>query len=97
MIERRVAEVVAHFIHSGLVPESSLPRYEAALDRGRRLRDSTLAEVVLVGLAAVSVVVANEEFPFDFSTWRSLVSDSVHTRTWAGWWHLVVGVGLFSF
>ena len=97
LIERRVAEVLAHFIHSGLVPESSLPRYEAALDGGRKLRDSTLAELVLLGLTAVSVVVANDEFPFDFSTWRSLVSDSVHARTWAGWWHLVVGVGLFQF
>ena len=97
LIERRVAEVVAHFTHSGLVPESSLPRYEAALDRGRRLRDSTLAEVVLVGLAVLSVVIVRHEFPFDFSTWRSVVSDSGQTRTWAGWWYLVVGVGLFQF
>ena len=52
---------------------------------------------MLLGLTAVSVIVANDEFPFDFSTWRSLVSDSVHARTWAGWWHLVVGVGLFQF
>ena len=96
-IERRVAEVVTHFVHSGLVPEDSLPGYELALDRGRRLRDSTLAEVVLLGFTAVSVVVVRNEFPFDFSTWRSLVSDSVQTRTWAGWWHLVVGMGLFQF
>jgi hypothetical protein len=97
LIERRVAEVVTHFVHAGLLPESSLPAYEAALDRGRRLRDSTLAEVVLVGLAALSVVIVRHEFPFDFSTWRSLVSDSGHARTWAGWWYLVIGVGLFQF
>ncbi len=97
LIERRVAEVVVHFTHSGLVPESSRPCYQAALDRGRKLRDSTLAEVVLVGLAALSVVIVRREFPFDFSTWRSLVSGSIHTLTWAGWWYLVVGVGLFQF
>ena len=97
LIERRVSEVLAHFIHSGLVPESSFPLYEAALHRGRRLRDSTLAELALLGFTAASVVVVYDEFPFDFSTWRSLVSDSVHARTLAGWWHLVVGVGLFQF
>jgi hypothetical protein len=97
LIERRVAEVVVHFTHSGPLPESSLPGYEAALDRGKRLRDSTVAEVVLVGLAALSVVIVRHEFPFEFSTWRSLVSDSGHTRTLAGWWYLVVGGGLSQF
>ncbi|MET0217876.1 MAG: hypothetical protein ABW205_08110 [Burkholderiales bacterium] len=97
VIERRVSEVVTHFVHAGLVPESSLPAYEAALHWGRRLRDSTLAEVLLLGLAAVSIVLIRDEFPFDFSTWRSVVSDSVHARTLAGWWYLVVGVGLFQF
>jgi len=97
LIERRVAEVATHFVHAGLVPESSLPTYEAVLRWGRRLRDSTLAEVLLLGLAAVSIVLIRDEFPFDFSTWRSFVSDSVHAHTLAGWWYLVVGVGLFQF
>ncbi len=96
LIERRVAEAVAHFVHAGLVPEANHGDYESALHRARNLRDSTLAEGVLVGLAALSVVVVRHEFPFDFSTWRSLVSDSVHTRTLAGWWYLVVGMGLFQ-
>jgi hypothetical protein len=97
LIERRVAEVVTHFVRTGLVPDSHLPAYEAALHWGRRLRDSTLAEVVLLGFAAGGIVVVRYEFPFDFSSWRSLLSDSVHTRTLAGWWYLVVGVGLFQF
>ena len=91
LIERRVSEVVTHFVDAGLVPESNLPAYQAVLHRGRRLRDSTLAEVLLVGLAAVSIVLIRDEFPFDFSTWRSVVSDSVDARTLAGWWYLVVG------
>jgi hypothetical protein len=79
------------------VPERQCPEYEAALDRAIRLRDSTLAEVVLLGLAGVSVAIVRHEFPFNFSTWLSLVSDAVHIRTWAGWWYLVVGVALFQF
>ncbi len=36
----RIARVAAHFGRSGLVSESDRPAYEAALDRGRRMRDS---------------------------------------------------------
>jgi hypothetical protein len=97
LIEHHIAGVEAHFMRARLVPERQYPEYESALDRAVRRRDSTLAEVVLLGLAGVSVAVVRHEFPFNFSTWLSLVSDSVHTRTWAGWWYLVVGVGLFQF
>jgi hypothetical protein len=96
-IEPHIAGAAAHFIHSRLVPERQYPAYEAAVDRALRLCDATLAEVVLLGLAGVSVVVARHEFPLHVSTWLSLVSDSVHIRTWAGWWYLVMGVALFQF
>jgi hypothetical protein len=97
LIEHHIAGAAAHFVHSQLVPERQYPEYEAALDRAIRLRDSTLAEVVLLGLACVSVAVVRNEFPLNFSTWLSLVSGSGHIRTWAGWWYLVVGVALFQF
>jgi hypothetical protein len=88
---------VAHLQHGRLLRESELPKYERALDRCRSLRDSVVAEIVLLGFAAVSVVVSRSQFPFSFSSWRSIVSDGVHTRTPAGWWYLIVGVGLFQF
>jgi hypothetical protein len=75
LIEHHIAGVEAHFMRARLVPERQYPEYEAALDRASRLRDSTLAEVVLLGLAGVSVVVARHEFPLHVSTWLSLVSD----------------------
>ena len=66
LIEHHIAGVAAHFRHARLVPERQYPEYEAALDRALRLRDSTLAEVVLFGLAGVSVAVMRNEFPFTF-------------------------------
>ena len=97
LIEPRIARVAAHFGRSGLVAESDRPAYEAALDRGTKMRDSVLAEGVLFVLACASVIVVVDVFPLDFSTWRSIVSTSGHTRTLAGWWYLVVGVALFEF
>ena len=96
-IEREIDAAAAHFGRSGLISEVDRPTYEVALDHANSMRDSTLAEVVLLVLAGVSAILARREFPFDFSTWRSFVSPSGHTRTLAGWWYLVVGVGLFQF
>ena len=45
----------------------------------------------------MGILVGSHEFPFDFSTWRSLISGTAHTPTPAGWWYLVVGLGLFQF
>jgi hypothetical protein len=97
LIGHHIAHVTGHFLHSRLVPERQHPAYELALDRAIKLRDSTWAEVVLLGLAGLSAVIVGSEFPLHFSTWRALVSGSVAVHTWAGWWYLVVGVGLFQF
>ncbi len=97
LIGREMATVAAHFYRSGLVSESDRPKYEAALERGRRMRDSTIAELVILTLAVLSAILVLHEFPLHFSTWRSLVSDAGHTRTLAGWWYLVVGAVLFQF
>ena len=97
LIGREMSAVAAHFLPSGLISESDRPKYEAALERGRRMRDSTLAEVVMLVLAVLSALLVLHEFPLPFSTWRSLVSEAGHTRTLAGWWYLVVGAVLFQF
>jgi hypothetical protein len=97
IVERHVAGVVMHLAHSELLPNSEHPRYERALEQCRALCDSVLAEGILLVLAGVNVVIAHTQFPFPFSSWRSLVVDAAHVRTMAGWWYLIVGVGLLQF
>ncbi len=97
LVGPRVTRAAKHFVRSGLVRDADLPAYESALAGARRLCESTLAEVLLLGLAGASVVIIRNEFPFDFSTWRSLVTGSAHAHTPAGWWNLAVGMGLFHF
>jgi hypothetical protein len=97
LVNRRVAESASHFVTSGLVHESMRPRYDAAIARCSAWRDSIAAELVALLIAAIGVATVAREFPFDFSTWRSTVADSVHHRTLAGWWYLVVTNGLFQF
>jgi len=97
IVERHVAGVAMHLMHSELLPDSERPRFKRALDQCGALRDSVLAEGLLLMLTGVSVVVARSQFPFPFSSWRSIVTDSVHVRTFAGWWYLIIGVGLLQF
>jgi hypothetical protein len=97
LIGREIAAVAAHFYSSGLISESDRPSYEAAIERAKRMRNSTSAEVVILVLACLSGILVLDVFPLNFSTWRSTVSASGHTRTLAGWWYLVVGVVLFEF
>src|SRR5262245_21429560 len=97
LVESRVVESAKHFVLARLVPERDLPRFHEAIRRCLALRDSIIAETALVALTAISVVIISREFPFPFSTWRSSVSESVHLRTFTGWWYLIVGVGFFQF
>jgi len=97
LIGREMAAVAAHFYGSGLISESDRPSYEAAIERAKRTRNSTPAEVVILVLACLSGILVLDVFPLNFSTWRSIVSASGHTLTLAGWWYLVVGVELFEF
>ena len=97
LVERRVAEAAKHFIASGLIKESDHPRFDDAVKRCRAWRDSALAECVVLVVAVIGVILVSREFPFDFSSWMSIVSETGHRRTPAGWWYLVVANGLFQF
>jgi hypothetical protein len=96
-ISREIADVIAHFGQSGLIAESERPELDAALQRARTMRDSTLAEIALLALAFGSAFFVLHEFPFSFSTWRALDTAEGQARTLAGWWYRIVGVPFFQF
>ena len=97
LIGREMSAVAAHFLRSGLVSESDRPKYEAALERARGCATRRSRKWSSSSWRCLSALLVLHEFPLPFSTWRSLVSDSGHTRTLAGWWYLVVGAVLFEF
>lgn len=94
---RRLGPATEHFIRAGLVAESDLPRYVAILAQARRLRDSWLAEAVILLLCAVASVTAYGVFAAGtVSDWR--VIDAVSNRlSWAGWWLVVVAAPFYRF
>jgi hypothetical protein len=97
VLDARTNAVVKHFINSGLVQEKDYPAFESAVQQAGRLRDSLLAEVLIVGLVIVNVIFNRVEYLGSASTWQTLVSEAGRTRTLVGWWYLLVGIPLFQF
>jgi hypothetical protein len=93
----RTNAVVKHFINSGLVEEKDYPAFASAIRQAGRLRDSLLAEVLIVGLVIVNVIFFRVEYLGSASTWQVLVSGAGRTRTLAGWWYLLVSIPFFQF
>ena len=54
VVHQRMRFVVRQFLERNLIPESALPRFDAAIASAFRLRNSVLAEVLLMAAAPIS-------------------------------------------
>lgn len=98
IIGPRIAETASHFITSGIIPQSDYPRFSAAIDNGLRLRDSVVAELVIIVLAYINTAVAFHYTKIHVSTWYAIQTGRGDaTNTLAGWWLLLVSTPLYHF
>jgi hypothetical protein len=92
----RLTDLLDTVIESRLVPPSELRELEAAVRRARRSRDSTVAEVALLGLAAIMMVAGvRGDLGVDVSSWRTAGAGDGFGL--AGWWYAVVSLPIFQF
>ncbi len=100
VVHQRIRQVVHRFRERKIIAESDLPKFEAAIEAAFRLRNSVLAEVVMLAFVyAVGVAVL----------WKNYVA--LHTGSWyaqplgtgvyrlsdAGWWYVRVSLPFFQF
>jgi len=97
VLDARTNAVVKHFVNSGLVHEKDYAAFAAAVRQACRLRDSLLAEALLLGVVIVNVIFFRVEYLGSASNWQIAVSAAGKTRTLAGWWYLLVGIPFFQF
>ena len=97
VIDARTMESVRHFVRSGLVEEKKFPEFRSTVRQTLRMRDSILAEGIMVAVVIFSTAFLRLEFSGSASTWQVLVSPSGATRTMAGWWHVFVSLPIFQF
>ena len=95
-VHRVMPLVVREFVDRGIVPDSAHGRFRSALTSALRLRDSTIAEVVILVIVygAGIAVVWQYKLAFGLGGWYG---DPVSGATAAGWWYAVVSLPLFQF
>ena len=89
--------MVKHFFYSGLVQEKDCPAFESAVQQASRLRDSLLAEVLIVGLVIVNVIFNRVEYlgsSFDLATtgFRSRTNTDFRRMVVSARWYSILPV-----
>jgi len=99
VVHRRMRFIVKHFLNRGLIPENAVTRFNAAVAAAYRLRNSVIAEVLLIAVVyAVGVLVIWRQYlAFDTATWYAVPSAGGARLTLAGLWYGYVSLPIFQF
>jgi len=80
-----------------LVSDNDFQKFDHAIEAGLKLRDSLLAEILLVVLAYALTATTLASTALHASTWYALRVETGVSLTWAGWWFALFCVPLFQF
>ncbi|MEW5838701.1 MAG: hypothetical protein AB1717_07710 [Pseudomonadota bacterium] len=99
IVHRRMRLLVRQFLERDLVPEAALPRFDAAIQSAFRLRNSTLAELLLLAFVyGVGVFVIWRYFmAIDAPTWYATPAEDGFNLSLAGMWFVFFSLPLFQF
>jgi hypothetical protein len=99
VIHRRMLSLAKVFLDRGLIPDSARPRFDAAIASAFRLRNSMLAEVLLVALVYGGgiLIMWRQYIALDAATWYVTPSAGGSTLSLAGTWFGYVSLPIFQF
>ena len=97
VIGPRIVAATSHFLTSGLIPEDRYRDFDTAIVDAIRLRDSTLAEGIILAITYFGAFVSIRFLSATVSTWHSLVTESGHGFTFAGYWYALVALPIYQF
>jgi hypothetical protein len=99
VVHQRRRLIVRQFLERNLIPESSLPRFESAIDSALRMRNSLLAELVLIGIVyGFGVLFLWRHYvALTSATWYATPGVDGMTFSLAGIWYVYVSVPIFQF
>jgi len=99
VVHRFLHPIVAQFLKQDLIPQSQRPRFETAVESALRLRNSVLAEVLLIAFVyGVGILVVWRHYTgLNAATWYATPSAGGTTLTPAGIWYGFVSLPIFQF
>lgn len=99
VVHTRLRPIVQTFLDRNLIPAPALPRFDAAITSAFRLRNSALAEVLLI-LAVYGVgvlLIWRQYLALDTATWYATPSSAGSQLSFAGIWYGYVSLPIFQF
>jgi hypothetical protein len=99
VVHQRMRPVVQQFLDRRLIPDASRPKFDAAVASAMRLRNSVLAECLLIAVVyGVGVlVVYRTQIALDAPRWYRVPVDGGWRPTPAGWWLGFVSLPVLQF
>jgi hypothetical protein len=97
-VHRHVPPVLTQFLKQRLIPEQSIPRFEAAVKSAFKLSNSVLAEVLLIAVVyGVGILVIWRYVALDAPTWYATPSGEGSKLTLAGMWYSYISLPIVHF
>lgn len=87
----RLEKVVRHFVDVGLIPQSEMQRYRAAVGSTRRLLDSAYGDFLVPVVSYLAVIPMMLYVSLDLIPWQRTAAGSF---SFAGWWHVLISLPL---
>jgi len=99
VVHRRMRFVLSQFVERRLIPESASKKFDAAVASALRLRNSVLAEVLLIALVYVVGVslVWRHYLVLTTATWYATPAAGGVALSLSGWWYGYVSLPFFQF
>jgi hypothetical protein len=99
VVHSRMRSLIRQFLERNLIAERDMPRFDAALDSTRRLRNSVLAEVVQIILVySVGMLLIFRNFTALHTTsWLSAPGPEGLGLSYAGMWFAFISLPIFQF
>jgi hypothetical protein len=99
VVHRRMRFVVKQFLERNLIPDNAMSRFDAAIASAFRLRNSAMAEVILIALVYVVgiLIVWRHYMAINTATWYATPSTGGLKLSLTGMWFAYVSLPVFQF
>ncbi len=99
VVHQRMRPLLQQFQERNLIPEAAIPRFKAVIASAFRLRNSVLAEILLIALVyGVGVLIVWRQYwVLDAATWYAAPAVEGATLSFAGVWYGYVSLPIFQF
>ena len=99
VVHQRMRPLLQQFLGRNLIPEDAMPRFDAAVASAFRLRNSVLAEALLIAFVyGVGILIVWRQYmALDTATWYASPSAEGAKLSLAGMWYGYVSLPIFQF